>query len=221
MAGRALSPERAARVYDRIGKFQDWQGFYEGPAIRDLVAHADFASARRVVELGCGTGAMAAELLTRRLPPDATYLGLDVSSRMVGLASSRVSAFGARASVRRISGRPPLPVDDSAADRFVAVYVFDLLADELADAIIEEARRILTPGGRLCLVSLAPGATAGSRLLCAAWNRVWAHAPALVGGCRPVDLRPRLARGWRIEHERSITAWGVTSQVIVAARVAE
>ncbi|MEZ5079999.1 MAG: class I SAM-dependent methyltransferase [Thermoleophilia bacterium] len=218
MAGSALSPERAARVYDRIGKFQDWQGFYEGPAIRDLMAHAEFASAHRVVELGCGTGAMAAELLSRRLPRDATYLGLDVSSRMVGIASSRVSAFGERASVRRISGRPPLPVGDTTADRFVAVYVFDLLSHELAAAMIEEARRVLTPEGRLCLVSLAPGATAASRMLCAAWNGVWRRAPSLVGGCRPVDLRPRLGPRWRVDHGRTITAWGVTSQVIVAAR---
>ncbi len=221
MAGRALTPEQAARVYDRIGPLQDWQSFYEGPAIRDLIAHADFGSARAVLELGCGTGALAETLLDRTLPDDATYRALDVSTAMLGLSARRLARFGARVSVRRVTGHPPLPGEDDSTDRFVAVYVLDLLSEELTTAFLDEALRLLRPDGRLCLVSLAPGATVASQLVCAAWNRLWERAPTLVGGCRPVDVRPLLERAWRVDHHRLVTAWGITSQVLVATPLAE
>ncbi len=216
MTGRPLSPEQAGDVYDRIGRLQDWQAFYEGPAIRDLEAHGGFGSARAVLELGCGTGAFARRLLTDLLPDDATYLGVDVSPRMVRLASARLRPFGERAEVRQVSGRPPLPGADGAYDRVVAVYVVDLLPEALARDLLAESARVLTRDGRLCLVSLTTGATPAARAVCAAWTAVWERSPALVGGCRPTDLLPLLGGDWRVAHAANVTAWAVTSQVVVA-----
>jgi hypothetical protein len=48
------------------------------------------------------------------------------------------------------------------------------------------------------------------------WNAVWRRAPRLVGGCRPTELTGLLGPQWRIEHESTVTAWAVTSQVLVA-----
>jgi len=64
---RYLSPEQAKRFYDRLGSAQDWQGFFENPAINELIAHATFDSAQSVFEFGCGTGALAASLLQHQL----------------------------------------------------------------------------------------------------------------------------------------------------------
>jgi trans-aconitate methyltransferase len=61
----ALTSEQARRVYDRVGRAQDWQRFYEDAATADLVAHAGFDAAHSIVELGCGTGRLAAGHLTR------------------------------------------------------------------------------------------------------------------------------------------------------------
>ncbi len=213
----ALTPEQVGRVYDRIGRLQDWQSFYEGPAIRDLLAHGGFESASAVFELGCGTGALAERLLTRVLPADAVYLGVDVSARMVELARARLLRFGARATVRPVGGRPPLPGADGRFDRFVAVYVFDLLAEDLAAAMLWDARRLLAPGGRVCLVALAEGGTRASRAACALWNAAWRVAPAATGGCRPIDLLPLLRGGWRISHAATVTAWAITSQIVIAS----
>lgn len=219
MVGGPLSPEKAGRVYDRIGRLQDWQRLYEGPAIRDLEAHAGFDTARSVFELGCGTGAMARRLLGQLLPSEAGYVGVDVSATMVRLAAGRIQSFGSRGSVHRVSGRAPLPGQDGAFDRFVAVYVLDLLPAELAEALLAEAARLLTSDGRLCLVSLTEGQTPASKTVCAMWNRVWQHASALVGGCRPIDLLPLVQSRWRIDHMATITTWAVTSQVVIASAV--
>jgi trans-aconitate methyltransferase len=85
-----LTPEQARRVDDRIGRAQDWQRFYEHAATAELVAHARFDEARAVVDLGCGTGRFAAQLLGEHLPPAATYVGVDLSPTMVTLASERL-----------------------------------------------------------------------------------------------------------------------------------
>ena len=73
-SNRDLAPEEAKRLYDRLGSGQDWQCFYENPAIGELIAHSAFDSPHSVFEFGCGTGAFAARLLQRHLPVDARYV---------------------------------------------------------------------------------------------------------------------------------------------------
>lgn len=213
---RTLSPAEAGRAYDRIGRLQDWQRFYEGPATRVLETHAEFGLASSVYELGCGTGAYAERLLDRLLPRDATYRGVDVSHRMIALSSSRIEQFEERASVELIPGEPPLPGPDHAFDRFLAIYVLDLLSDDLARAMFEEARRLLEADGKMCLVALSNGQTAPSRAVCSIWNAVWRRSPSLVGGCRPIDIPALLDDSWIIDHASTVTAWAVTSQIVVA-----
>ncbi len=96
-ATRLLSHSQAARFYDALGAGLDTQAFYEAAALHDLVTHLELETCRSVVEFGFGTGRLAAELLSTHLPSNATYLGLDVSATMVGLARSRLRPFwGAR-----------------------------------------------------------------------------------------------------------------------------
>ena len=40
--GRTLSLRQARSVYNRIGRAQDWQSFYESAPIDNMIAHADF-----------------------------------------------------------------------------------------------------------------------------------------------------------------------------------
>jgi SAM-dependent methyltransferase len=213
----SLAPEQARKTYDRIGGFQDRQGFYEDPAIDVLVAHGAFGDARAVVEIGCGTGRLAARLLTDHLPPDATYLGLDVSPVMTRLASDRLRQFGDRAQVRLFDGGAHLPVANGRADRVVATYLFDLLAPEHAVEVLEDAHRILRHDGLLATTCLTDGVTPLTRAVSRGWRAVWRRWPAIVGGCRPVDLGAWLPAGrWRIAHREVVRAWGVCSDVRVA-----
>src|SRR5919201_2075128 len=92
-----LNASAARDVYDRIGRLQDSQRFYEDAATRRLAEVVDFATCESALELGCGTGRYGAYLLATRLPPSATYLGLDVSPRMVALARERLARWSDRA----------------------------------------------------------------------------------------------------------------------------
>lgn len=215
-----LDAERARRFYDRMGRWQDSQGFYEDAATRHLVHAAGFSEASSVFELGCGTGRLAAELLAGRLPNDARYLGVDVSPTMVRLARQRLAPWGSRAEVRLLE--PPtlkLPGEDGSFDRLVATYVFDLLSADDAGALIDEARRLLARDGLLALVSLTHGTTALTRVVSGAWGTVALQWPGLVGGCRPIELNHLLAAGsWHLVEREVVTSWGISSEMLVASR---
>ncbi len=183
-----------------------------------MLAHLEPAAARRVLEPGCGTGRLAQHLLAQDLPPDALYVGMDISRTMTRLARQRLSAFGDRALVVRIAGDPDYPVATASCDRFVAVYVLDLLPEKEIRAAIGEAWRVLRPGGRLGLVSLGHGCTAASRLVARAWSALARRHPEWVGGCRPIELRAFVAPPWEMLHLQRISAFGVPSECLVARR---
>jgi ubiquinone/menaquinone biosynthesis C-methylase UbiE len=213
-----LTHEQAKSFYDRLGSWQDTQRFYEEPAVDALVGHLLLASAKSVIEFGCGTGRLAASLLTRHLPPDARYLGLDVSSTMVALSRQRLSPFGTRAKVRQTSGEMTFEAPAACCDRFLAVYVLDLLTDADIRALLAEARRLLIPGGLLGLVSLTSGFSPLSRVVATLWMALHRLHPALVGGCRPLLLENFVREGWLISHIQKISSFGVPSEVLIAER---
>lgn len=215
---RYLTPQEVRRVYDRIGRFQDWQAFYEGPALRELLRSGDFASANSVFEFGCGTGAFAAKLMTI-MSADCRYVGIDVSPKMTRLATSRLKPWAARATVKLSDGSAVLSEADSAFDHFVSNYVFELLSPDYAAKILAEVHRILSSKGKLCLVSLGCGTSGFAGLLTALWEAAWKWKPALVGGCRPTELRTLLDPAqWSIDHLRTVVSFGVPSEVLVASR---
>jgi ubiquinone/menaquinone biosynthesis C-methylase UbiE len=214
---RLFSHAQAARFYDLLGAGLDTQAFYETAALHDLVAHLQLARCQTVVEFGIGTGRLAAELLSAHLPPDATYLGLDVSTTMVRLATSRLRQFGERANVVRTDGTAHIDAADGTFDRFVSAYVFDLLSDDDTRAVVNEARRVLRPDGLLGLVSLTDGPSLHSRLVTMTWRGLHSISPWLVGGCRPITLRSFFSNAqWRVQYRNIIVRFGMPSEVIVA-----
>lgn len=214
-----LSREQAKSFYDRLGGRQDWQAFYENPAIDELLAHGGFDRAKAVCEFGCGTGRLAARLLADRLAARATYLALDASTTMVRLAETRLSPWSDRVRVLLTDGSPIIPAADGSFDRVVSTYVLDLLSEADTRAFLADAGRVLEPTGLFCNVSLTFGQGPLSIAICGLWQRIHAWRPVLLGGCRPVRVGRCLEElRWRIEHRTVICAFGICSEVVVASR---
>jgi ubiquinone/menaquinone biosynthesis C-methylase UbiE len=215
---RTLTHAQARAFYDRFGAKQDLQGWYEDPAVDDLVAHLHLDRARHVAEFGCGTGRLAAKLLTTSLAPQARYTATDQSTTMVSLARERTAPWSARCALTQGDGAPRWPVGDGAADRVLSTYVLDLLSEDDVTAVVADAHRALGPGGLLGLVSLTRGEGLLSKALTGLWETVHRANPAWVGGCRPLQLRGFLGAGWTVTHHRVLTVWGLGSEVLVAAK---
>jgi ArsR family transcriptional regulator len=100
-----------------------------------------------VADLGCGTGAVAAELA----PRVRKVIAVDQSAEMLRAARRRV---GKLRNVEIHEARlEALPLADGACDAALAVLVLAYL--EAPAAALREAARILRPGGRLVVVEAA------------------------------------------------------------------
>ncbi len=97
------------------------------------------------VDLGCGTG----DLLETLLEKAGAVIGVDSSSRMLELARQRFARNGGSVSLR-IGELEHLPLADGEADFAVASMALHHLSRPLKG--IEEARRVLSPGGLLMVV---------------------------------------------------------------------
>lgn len=215
-----LSHAEARALYDRLGARRDAAALHEDGAFERLIRYSDFQHARAIVEFGCGTGRLAAHLLQRVLPEDATYAGFDVSGTMVALARNRLAGFGRRVRVVQTDGYPAIPLANATADRFLATYVFDLLSNEDARMVVSEAQRVLDDDGKLCLASLTAGRTTLARAVQGAWEFAYRIRPQIVGGCRPVQLTRLVDSGWQLAHREVVCRAGLCTEVVVAERVA-
>lgn len=205
-----LTRSQARRFYDRFGRKQDSQAFYEDAALNDLIAHAAFEQAERIFEVGCGTGRLALRLLTRHLSPTATYSGMDLSQTMIDIAEQRISPYRERTKVVRSDGAMLFPHPDGSIDRVVSTYVFDLLSEADIRQAISEARRVLVPGGKLCLVGLTKGVTFLSRIVSTIWSTTFRLHASLVGGCRPIQLDLFFDQDhWSIDYRNVVIRFGV------------
>ncbi|MGE0551945.1 MAG: ArsR/SmtB family transcription factor [Gemmatimonadales bacterium] len=101
-----------------------------------------------VADLGAGTGPLSEQLA----PHVARVIAIDESPEMLAAARARLGGFS---NVELRAGTlESLPIDDASVDVSFAVLVLHHLADPAAAVL--EAGRVLTPGGRLVIVDMAP-----------------------------------------------------------------
>ena len=118
--------------------------FAEGPDAPGLTFEAVAeVRARRVLEVGCGPGELAARI-ARELSAEVT--AVDISERMVELARGR----GVDA---RVGDVQELPFADGQFDCAVAAWMLYHVPD--VDRALAELARVLKPGGRLVAVTNA------------------------------------------------------------------
>jgi len=138
---------------------------------------------------------------------------------MVGLAQTQLQPYARRAEIILSEGEPPDEEFVESYDRFVSNYVFDLLSHEDIRAVLRAAHRMLCRDGLLCLSGLSTGTGPASRSMGRVVNWIQSVRPALVGGCRPVDLLPFLRESeWQVQHHAKVAAFSIPSEVVVAKR---
>jgi ubiquinone/menaquinone biosynthesis C-methylase UbiE len=217
---KMLSHEQAKRFYDCMAAMQDTQYLFERPALADLVANVEPAGAKRWIEFGCGTGRFVEELFVRYLPPNARYIGFDVSSTMIKLARSRTARFGSRVVIRQTSGPMRVDLPDGAFDRFISTYVLDLLSEKDIDSLLSEAYRVLRTGGLLGVVSQTKGSQGLWGFVTWTWERLHQFSPILTGGCRPITNRPLLKNlRWKVRYRNVVSPFPIASEIVVAEKI--
>lgn len=153
---------------------------------------AGVGSGERVLDMGCGTGSLTAEIVRR--DGENSVVGLDYSEAYVNYAREQIGNRGRFL----VADGAVLPIRDGAFDRSLSQLVLHFVPDPLA--AIGELRRVTRPGGVVAAsVWDAGGGVMVNRLFC---DTAAAVAPGgesfrqrIFG--RPMTQPGELARVWR------------------------
>ena len=120
-----------------------------GAALQRLVDQAELAPGQKVLDLGCGTGALT--LAAKRAAPGIALLGLDPDPKALALARHKAGAARLEISFEQGFG-DSLPFADASFDRVLSSFMFHHLETAQKPPVLQEVRRVLRPGGSLHLV---------------------------------------------------------------------
>lgn len=149
-AGGQAVPDPIVSFFDRGARGYDLQLPLERSAHRAAAVLAGPLSGARVVDLAAGTGGLAQALLAR-CPALSSLTLVDGAPRMLARARERLESDPVRprfivADARSVS----LP--DECADVVTIGYLLHLIDPQARIRVLNEARRLLRPGGRLVVV---------------------------------------------------------------------
>lgn len=147
--------------YDRVTRLMD---FGTGPGYRRAaLLRAGLGAGMRVVDVGTGTGLVARE--AAHIVGDAALVtGVDPSVGMMQEARTNVPGM-----VLIEGGAERIPLPDQQADFLSMGYALRHVGG--LPAAFAEFRRVLKPGGRLCILEITQPAGRLSRLLLRAYMR--------------------------------------------------
>lgn len=136
----------AAVTYDPITQYvllprEDWN--------REAAIKAARGNPRKIIDLGCGTGSTT--LMLKRTFADAEIVGLDLSPQMLVMAEYKAQQAGLN-----IHWQHGLAEETGFADEEFDLVTASLLFHEtppkIAKAILQEAYRLLSPGGQIIVL---------------------------------------------------------------------
>jgi ubiquinone/menaquinone biosynthesis C-methylase UbiE len=207
-----MSTHPIERTYDRLAPIYGiWGELTETAARRRVLEVAALRPGESVLEVAVGTGEFYSRLLG--MPGLRQCVGIELSSGMLRRARRRLLKNpGPGGELCRADARR-MPFQEETFDAILNCYMLDLLPEAEIPTVLGEFRRASKPTGRLALLVM----DAQNRLVNPIWMWMYRHAPALVGGCRPVALAGLLAgSGWRVEHDELIVQNGFRSKLILA-----
>lgn len=219
--GRLLCGRAAARDnYDRLSRWYDLlAGSSERRPVEVGLRRLDAQPGERVLEIGHGTGHALVEL-ARAVGPAGLVCGMDLSAGMGRVAAAKVRRAGSvegthSSPVRLVRGDAAcLPFQADCLDALFMSFTLELFPAPEMSGVLGECWRVLRPGGRLGVVSLAQGAGRAVRLY------EWAHRalPGLID-CRPILVQQALlGAGFQIADQTKVTMWGLPVVAVVGKK---
>jgi ubiquinone/menaquinone biosynthesis C-methylase UbiE len=155
----------------------DRQLALERPALRALLELLAVGDSEALLDVGTGTAALLRELERGARRP-ARAVGIDESQRMLDRAPPLPSGWQlVAADARR------LPFEAASFDVVTVAYLLHVVDPPTRAQVLGEIRRVLRPGGRLGVVTIAPPPRP------AVWTvlRAFSATAGPLAGLRPLD----------------------------------
>jgi len=209
-----VSQSEIPAVYDSLSKTYDiWGKLAETRARDRAIELADIKDGQNILEVAVGTGLGFYEIVQRN--PNGTNIGVDISPGMLRKAEKRLGKLTAANYELKIGNAFNLDAETECVDLLVNNYMFDLIAFDGMDTILEEFKRVLKKGGKLILVNMTEGRSFG----CGIYSLLYRISPKSFGGCRGVKLSDKLQQnGFEVKTREYYQQWWFPSEVILACR---
>jgi ubiquinone/menaquinone biosynthesis C-methylase UbiE len=123
-------------------------GDYEimGEALRERLVRFGLRPNDYLIDVDCGSGRVAFAFARSPWRDSVRYLGTDIVPAMLAFAAQKCAQPRWRF---ELVTEPKIPEADGAADMVCFFSVFTHLLEEESFLYLEEARRVLKPGGRI------------------------------------------------------------------------
>jgi ubiquinone/menaquinone biosynthesis C-methylase UbiE len=202
----------AKAAYDSMSR---WYGLvtrfearHREAGLRALGLH----SGEKVLEIGCGTGD-AIVPLAAAAGPEGMACGTDISRDMLMVAAGRAARAGLPYPPRFVAcDGASLPFRDRSFDAIFMSFVLELFDTPEIPVVLGECRRVLRPGGRLCVVAMSK--EGGSTLAKGIYERMHTLFPNAVD-CRPIYARAALERaGFSIAGAERESIYGLPMEIV-------
>jgi ubiquinone/menaquinone biosynthesis C-methylase UbiE len=152
-----------------------------------LVELARLTPGERVLDVGCGTGSLALAA-KRAVGATGSVTGVDASSEMIELATSKASHAGADVAFRPAAAER-LPFPDASFDVVLSTLMLHHLPAPLRRECVREALRVLRPGGRMLAVDFSTPSAKSPGLLARLHRRGGVPLDAIVALLRDAGFR--------------------------------
>lgn len=202
---QGLSREAVRRVYRFYAPVYDFVFGLLLDSGRAALARAIDPAARRVLEVGVGTG-----LALKRYPAKAQVVGVDLSEEMLMRAMPRAERLrGARAVDLVCADAEHLPFPDDSFDAITLPYVLSVTPNP--QALLRELRRVCRPGGQILILNHFRGAQ-GMGLL----ERMLGRFAHRVGFDSQLDMDSTLGtQDWTREQVQPVNLFGLSRLVLL------
>jgi len=213
------SKAEAKAAYNRLSRWYDLlSGSSEGRFLRLGLSKLDVKEGQQVLEIGFGSGEGLLVLASSVSPTGIVY-GIDLSEGMLERAQAKVDQAGLQGRVRLECGDAlGLPFKPGSMDAVLMSFTLELFDTPEIPLVLEQCRRVLREGGRLCVVSLSmpPEPRLAVRIY------EWAHKnfPAYID-CRPIFTRAAIqTAGFQVFEVSGGALYGLPVEVVLAEKPA-
>jgi ubiquinone/menaquinone biosynthesis C-methylase UbiE len=211
------SKEAARQSYNSLSRFYDLlSGSFERRC-RDrglcLVAPRE---GERVLEVGFGTGHGIVQL-ARAVGPAGTVHGIDISERMRDVAAARLARSGlAEGAKLAVGDAVAMPHESMSIDAIFMSFFLELLDTPEIPPFLAQCARVLTPGGRICVVGMSAEGEGGFVSSC--YRFAHRHFERLVD-CRPIRVERCLAEaGFATEVKELHRMCGLPVEIVLSRK---
>lgn len=205
------------RFYDRISGVYDTLADSNEKAAREkgLTALA-VCGGEHVLEIGYGTG-HSLVTLAEAVGATGRVEGVDISEGMCEQATQRVTKAGCGDRVAlKVAVAPPLPYEDGTFDVVSMSFTLELFPLETIPDVLAEVKRVLKPGGRVGVVSMATTEEGeDDSVLERTYKWMHQHFPHIVD-CQPIDAVQFVREaGFEVATEERHEIWTMPVAIVV------